>query len=216
MKKLDHYRNIIDRTNKQIVRLFGQRSKLGLNKEGYSKLSDAELVKKGIDPVFLPDYLSMLEQICANGTSRNNGGAFFVDSKLQRAILERIYLGQPIAQCKELYGLKMENKEREQEVLKQVSRHAFEFGLDAEKIRNIFSLIIKKTKAVEYAVSKSLQSNNGNSCLESYKTAIESCLGVLIAQAENKIDQLKKELGGDYFIKTKKESSLHFVGIYRR
>jgi len=74
-----------------------------------------------------------------------------LDTELLRVLAQRLEISKEIAKFKKKHDLPIQNKEREEQLLKERTKIFKELGFSDEKfVRELFELILKKSREVQH------------------------------------------------------------------
>ena len=73
-----------------------------------------------------------------------------IDDKVLFLLYKRFLIIKRIGQLKKKNGMKIKDKEREREILKNLRDHAKKFGLNEKFVNSVFDKIIKEARKKEY------------------------------------------------------------------
>ncbi len=191
-KNLEYYRNQIDEANEDLIILLKKRSRYKINNS-----LDNE------NPFLRAFYSCFLKDICKKGTNpKSLEKVASLDKKISECLDTRISYGEPIAKHKELYGLKIENKEREQEAIDKINKYAArkKFG-KRDALEKAFLFIMKSTKDLQkIIINRTKLANNPSKNNYGAVTCSEKCIPILKEIAEERIGIMK----GNYITKVVK------------
>lgn len=158
---LDIVRDVINRLNEGILRLFSERAKYTVNRANYGAMhpehsqNDRELLGQPNKIALYSCYMPCLQEICEEG---DNSRADFekclaIDRELMPLVHQRVWCGKAVAMYKGLREMATDVPEREAGILHEMANIAEKNGynMDAEKVARLFQRIMELNKGVQRA-----------------------------------------------------------------